>query len=199
MNFKELVMSRYATKKFNGKPLPHAHVDELLDFIRYAPSSFNLQPWKIKIISDQQTKDVLFPASWNQEQIRTASHVLVFCANTDLAAVAKKLESAMLLAGVPKESVTALMGYITPFIAGMNDAQKLAWAQRQTYLALENGLLGAKFLGFDSCPMEGFDPAAYTKILNLPKNLIPTAVMPIGYAADEQRPKIRFSKEDIFF
>lgn len=199
MNFKDIVMKRYAVKKFDGKQVPQKLVDELLELIRFAPSSYNLQPWKIKVISDQATKDKLHPASWNQEQIKTASHVLVFCANTQLEPLAKKLAEAMLAAGVPEANVKGLMSYIDPFIAGMNEAQRTAWAQRQVYLALENGLLGATALGFDSCPMEGFVPAEYSKILKLPTHLVPTAVMPIGYAADKQRAKVRFAKEDIFF
>jgi nitroreductase / dihydropteridine reductase len=46
--------------------------------------------------------------------------------------------------------------------------------------------------------MEGFSPEEYSKILKLPKNLVPTALCPIGYAADTPRPKIRLSKEEIF-
>ena len=199
MNFKDLVMNRYAVKKFDGKQVPQKLVDELLELIRFAPSSYNLQPWKIKVISDQATKDKLFPASWNQEQIKTASHLLVFCANTELAPLAKKLGDAMTAAGVPEANVKGLMGYIDPFIAGMNETQRTAWAQRQLYLALENGMLGATALGFDSCPMEGFVPAEYSKILNLPAHLVPTAVLTIGYAADKQRTKVRFAKEDILF
>jgi len=199
MNFKELVMNRYAAKKFDGKQIPQEKMDELIELIRYAPSSFNLQPWKIKIVSDQATKDLLFPVSWNQEQVKTASHVLVFCADTHLAPLAKKLGDSMLAAGAPEATVKALMGYVEPFIKGMNEQQTLGWAQRQVYLALENGLLGAKALGFDSCPMEGFNPAEYSKILKLPAHLVPTAVMPVGYAADTPRAKVRFSKADITF
>lgn len=199
MQFKELVMNRYAAKKFDGKQIPQKLVDELLEMIRFAPSSYNLQPWKIKIVTDQATKDKLFAASWNQEQIKTASHVLVFCANTELEDLAKKLADAMLNAGVPDANITGLMNYINPFIKGMTETQRLSWAQRQVYLALENGLLGAKALGFDSCPMEGFSPADYAAILKLPKNLVATAVMPIGYAADKPRPKVRFAKEEIIF
>lgn len=199
MQFKELVMNRYAAKKFDGKQIPQKLVDELLELIRFAPSSYNLQPWKIKIVTDQATKDKLFAAGWNQEQLKTASHVLVFCANTDLEPLAKKLADAMLKAGVPDANVTGLMNYVNPFIKGMTETQRLSWAQRQVYLALENGLLGAKALGFDSCPMEGFSPDEFAKILKLPKHLVATAAMPIGYAADKARAKVRFTKEDIFF
>jgi hypothetical protein len=47
--------------------------------------------------------------------------------------------------------------------------------------------------------MEGFSSDDYSKILHLPKSIVPTALCPIGNAADTPRPKIRFSKEEIFF
>ena len=44
MEFGRIVMSRYATKKFDGRKLPEAKVNELLDLVRFAPSALNLQP-----------------------------------------------------------------------------------------------------------------------------------------------------------
>lgn len=56
MEFKDIVMSRYATKKFDGKKLPESKINELLELVRFAPSALNLQPWKIKIVTDQKTE-----------------------------------------------------------------------------------------------------------------------------------------------
>ncbi|MBT5023495.1 NAD(P)H-dependent oxidoreductase, partial [Candidatus Woesearchaeota archaeon] len=66
MNFKEIVMSRYATKKFNGEKIPQDKVDELIELIRYSASSFNMQTWKLKIISDPKMLADLKPVSFNQ-------------------------------------------------------------------------------------------------------------------------------------
>jgi len=81
----------------------------------------------------------------------------------------------------------------------MTKEQKLAWSQAQTYLALGNALNGAKSLGFDSCPMGGFDPEAVTRILRIPPPLVPTMLCPVGYAADKPKKKMRFAKEEIVF
>jgi len=192
MEFKEIVMNRYATKKFDGKKIPQEKVNELLEMIRYAPSSSNMQPWKIKVITDQKIKEKLSPASWNQAQITSCSHLLVFCADTDLD---KHIEKLIKMLPDAKEYYTGLKAGFDK----MTTEQKLSWAQRQLFLALGNAINGAKSLGFDSCPMEGFSPEEYSKILNLPKNLVPTALCPIGYAADTPRPKMRFKKEEVFF
>ena len=198
MEFEQIVQERYSTKKFDGKKIPESKVKKLLEMIRYAPSSFNIQPWKIKIITDKSVKEKLSPASWNQPQITSCSHLLVFCANKDIAGNIDKLEKAMIKAGSKPEDINHYTGMMRNFEKNLNDEQKLSWAQRQTYLALSNALNGAKSLGFDSCPMEGFDPQAYSKILDLPSNLIPTALCPIGYASDTKNHKIRFKEEDIF-
>ena len=194
MDFGTIVKERYATKLFDGRKLPDSKVDKLLDMIRYAPSSFNIQPWVVKVITDPKLKEKLTPVSMNQKQIESCSHLLVFCANKDIAGNIDKLEKLMKKAGAS----TAYIDIMRSFDKSLSDEQKVSWAQRQTYLALGNALNGAKALGFDSCPMEGFDPQAYAKILNLPSNLVPTALCPIGYAADKPNQKLRFQKEEIF-
>ena len=166
--------------------------------IRYAPTSFNLQPWTLKIIKDPETKEILAPASWNQAQSKSCSHVLVFCANTDIFKNIIELEKQMITSGAKPGDISHYMGMMKNFEKNLTDEQKLAWAQRQLYLALGNALNGAKSLGFDSCPMEGFDPKAYSKILGLPENLVPTALCPVGYASDSPVPKLRFPNEQIF-
>ena len=47
--------------------------------------------------------------------------------------------------------------------------------------------------------MQGFDPAAYSEILELPDNLVPSIIVLLGYAADKPMPEVRFPKEEIFF
>jgi len=201
MTFKEIVMARNATKSFDGKKIPQEKVEELLHIIRHAATSFNVQPWRVMIIEDDDRKRILAGAAWNQPQVTSCSHLLVFCANTELESLTDRLEARMIEAATPKEKekVETFIGAIHGFIKGLRPENRLAWAQRQTYLALGNGINGAKALGFDSCPMEGFEPADFAKILGLPETLVPTALMTIGHAKDTPRPKLRFSHEEMFF
>ena len=190
MEFKEIVMKRYATKKFDGKMIPQAKVEELLEIIRFAPTSYNIQPWKIKVVTNQKVKEQLAPVAWNQAQITSCSHLLVFCANTNIMGNIDLLEKAM-------PNAKEYIGMMRGFASGMNVEQSKAWAQRQTYLALGNAVNGAKALGFDSCPMEGFNALEFQKILDLPVDIVPTVLCPIGYAADTQPAKFRFAKEEM--
>ncbi|MBS3159019.1 NAD(P)H-dependent oxidoreductase [Candidatus Woesearchaeota archaeon] len=198
MDFEKIVQERYATKLFDGRKIPEGKISKLFEVIRNAASSFNIQPWKIIVVKNQELKERLQPATWNQQQIPTCSHLLVFCADTDIAGNIDRLEKLMVENGADKESIKGYIGMMKGFEKNLSEEQKLSWSQRQTFLALGNALNGAKSLGFDSCPMEGFDPKEYTKILGLPGNLVPTALCPIGYASDKPNPKLRFPKDEVF-
>jgi len=199
MEFKDIVMQRYATKKFDGRRIPEAKMMELYELIRFAPSAVNVQPWKIKVVTDPKVKEQLKPATWDQEQITTCSHLLVFCANTDFKGLITRLEKSMRERKLPDDVVKMVIGISENFFLKIPPAEQLTWAQHHVFLALGNALNGAKSLGFDSCPMGGFDPKEYTRILNLPSSLVPTMLCPVGYAADTPMPKFRFPREEIFF
>lgn len=195
MNLKTIMQERYATKKFTGEAIPQEKIDELQEMIRLAPTSYGLQAFKVKVVTDPALKEKLQAASWNQPQITTCSHLFVFCADTD---VTRRLDEYKdLLSGkMPKENVENFTGMIANMIASLSEEDIHGWTARQTYIALAHALLGAKALGFDSCPMEGFDAQQYETILDLPNNLKPVVICPVGIAADEARPKTRF--DDLF-
>jgi nitroreductase len=199
MEFGKIVMSRYATKKFDGRKIPETKVAELLEMVRFAPSAINLQPWKIKVVTDQKTKELLKPAAFNQEQVTSCSHLLVFCADPDYESLIARLSALLKKSGAPEEMQKMVVGMAVQFTKPLSPEQKLAWSQAQTYLALGNALNGAKSLGFDSCPMGGFDPKEFSRILKIPPPLVPVMLCPLGYAADKPMPKVRFPKEDILF
>lgn len=198
MEFKQIVSSRYAVKKFDGKTVPKEKMDQLLEIIRLAPSSYNIQPWKIKVITDPKVKAQLTPVSYNQAQIESCSHLMVFCTDTNLDALVSELKGLMVTGGISAEVVEYYNDALTGKAKSMPEEKKVAWLKAQTIFAVSNALNGAKSLGLDSCPMEGFNPAAYSKILNLPANLIPIVLVPVGYAADKPSPKLRFPEKKIF-
>jgi len=197
--FQNIILSRYATKKFDGRTIPSEDIEKLFEMIRLAPSSYNLHPFKIQVITDKTMKEQLKPATYNQEQITTCSHLLVFCASTDVDWIIGKTTNAMKNAGATEDAIKGYDAMVRGFLTSKTREELIAWAKLQAYLALENALLGAKTLGFDSCPMEGFNPAEYSKILNLSESLVPAVLCTIGYASDKPRPKVRVAKEEMFF
>ena len=199
MEFKDMMRSRCATRKFDGKAIPQDKLNDLFEMIRLTPSAVNIQPWKIKVVSDQKIKQALFSATFNQKQITSCSHLLVFCANTNTDALIEKVNGLMKEAGAPDEMRNTVIGIAKGMTGSMSPEAKLGWVQCQVHLALETAVYGAASLELASCPMTGFDPVEYARILELPESLVPTILCALGYPAEKPGPKMRFTKEDIFF
>ncbi|MFZ0442497.1 MAG: nitroreductase family protein [Methanobacterium sp.] len=198
MDFKELLMTRYATKKFDGTKIDESKIDQLFEMIRFAPSALNLQPWKIKVVTDDETKTQLSAASMEQAQIKTCSHLLVFCADTDLSGNADKITNLMKKVGVPDENLRQVQDVMKIFLSNFDNETGINEAQCNVFIAAITAIFAAKSLGIDSCPMQGFSAEAYSEILEIPSGIVPTILVPVGYPADKPMPKLRFPKEDIF-
>jgi nitroreductase/dihydropteridine reductase len=199
LTFRDIVTQRYAVQKFDGRTIPEEKMEELYEMIRYTPSGLNFQPWKIKIIRDATTKQKLRPASWDQEQITTCSHLLVFCANLHMKEQMERVAQVMKDAGIPQDAIDQFTHFAKDFLVHVATDKLKVWAQHNVFLALATALYGAASLGIDACPMGGFDPDAYAKILDLPPHLVPTMLCTLGYAADAPGPKVRLPREEIFF
>jgi nitroreductase / dihydropteridine reductase len=192
MEFRDVVMGRYATKAFTSQKVADEDINQLVDFIRFAPSALNLQPVRVRVVSDDGTKAALEPAMFGQPHAVNCSHLLILCANTDIDEVIRMADQSMKDAGYPDDRRSRTMG----MAASIKEHLTLQWAQFQVYIALANAVNGAKSLGLDSCPMTGFDPQKCASILGLPVHIVPTALCPVGYAADKPTPKARLSRKD---
>ena len=78
------------------------------------------------------------------------------------------------------------------------------WAQRQTYIAMGFAMEAAALLKVDTCALEGLDPQAYDKILNLESTTYKTvAAIAFGYRHDDDKyqnlAKVRFEAKDVMF
>jgi nitroreductase len=70
------------------------------------------------------------------------------------------------------------------------------YADVDTTIALDHLILAAADLGLGTCWIGAFDPAAAREVLRLPVGVEPLALTPLGYPADEWRPKNYDLKED---
>ena len=197
MSFLKQLSWRCATKKFDpSRPLSVETISTITDAAKMAPSSFGLQPFYIKVISDEKIRTQLMAAGWNQQQFITAGHVLVFIARTDFD---QRLQEFLVdSAKMQGKSLADMAGYgnmIKGFIEKKTPAEKLAWSQRQAYLALGFALAACAELGIDSCPMEGFGSEEFDKILGLPAHENACVALPIGYRSPDfiqAKAKVRF-------
>ena len=66
MEFKEIVKSRRSIRQYQSLAVRDATIEELLEIIGLSVSAINLQPWKIKVVKDQETKDKIFTATFGR-------------------------------------------------------------------------------------------------------------------------------------
>ena len=198
MDFKEIVKNRYSVRQYRAEVVPEETIDELLEMVSYSVSAINLQPWKIKVVADQETRDELLPVTFGQTQVTTCSHLLVLCADVDYPALIGKLDGALAAAGVPDEMRQGMIGFATDISNDMSPDQRLEWSREQVHIALGNALNGAYALGLGACPMTAFQSTEYSRILGLPDTIVPTVLVSLGYPADDQSlPKLRYPVSDI--
>lgn len=203
MSFLSNLSWRYATKTFDTtRKVSDTDLEKILEAIRLTPTSFGLQPYHFYVVSNQAIQNNIQTVAWNQPQIGTASHVIIFTARTDFSANNNEF-FALMSRGNP-DVRTKLKGYedmITGSVWTKSPEEYLAWASKQVYIANGFALAACAELQIDSCAMEGFDPVAVGKILELPENHKALVMLPIGYRAEGEAPrgpKVRFPKESLF-
>lgn len=187
---------RHATKVFDEtKKLKSETLDQLLKAIQLTPTSFGLQPYKVLVIVDQKIKEKLLPHSWNQPQITSCSHLLVFVKNLDTESLLNQYKYEALEQGVNPENLTHFEKNVRQSIARLDER----WAENQAFIALGFALAACAELEIDSCAIGGFDALKYDEILTLPPHLKSCVVLPIGYRKkDPERPKVRLSDAHLF-
>lgn len=158
MDILQLMQSRYTTKVYDPtKKLSDEQIQTLKEVLRLSPSSINSQPWKFLFVGDTDLKNKLAEHSQhNAEKVRDASHVVVFCKQTDVQAFADSLPSYL-----PQPAVDYFNNHVRP----LPDAHIQTWMTHQTYLALGIFLTACASMDIDSTPMEGIDRTAYTQLL----------------------------------
>lgn len=181
---------RYAVKKFDStKAIPGATWAALEQAMVLAPSSTGLQPWKFVVVTDPAMKKKLQPAAYNQAQIADCSHLVVFCAKAPPTVndADRHVERTAHVRGVPVASLDGFRKMVVG-LASKPEAEGIAWAARQTYIALGIFLASAAMIGVDACPMEGFDPAQFDEILGLKAHGVRSfALAAAGYRAADDK------------
>lgn len=198
---------RYATKKFDpNKIISEEDLETIKESLRLVPTSYGLQPLKFLLIENKAVRERLVGASYNQQQVADASHLIVICSY-------KKLTEEQIDAFIRRiseargTSLNDLDGYRNRLIDSLvrtdDPDQKAEWMRRQAYIALGQLLHTCATLRIDATPMEGFEAEKYNEILQLDEqNLHATLVCPIGYRHPEDLnqhlPKVRKTTDEIF-
>lgn len=193
MNTIESLQWRYATKKFDAtKNLSNTQINTLKEAFNLTATSYGLQPIKLVVIQNKKIQEKLVSASWNQQQIIQASHVLVICIQEDFTskAVENYFDLVKKTRNTPDEVLSSFRSFLVAEIDKKTPEELNIWNKNQAYLALGNLLTVCAVEQIDACPMEGFIPEQYDEILGLKAHgLTSTLVLPVGFRADDDAMK----------
>jgi nitroreductase len=206
MNLIESLEWRYATKRMNGEQIPEEKMNNILDAVQLAPSSYGLTPYNVIVVQDPAMKEKLAPQCYNQPQIKESSALLIFAPwkiiNDDN--VDTYMQEIATTRSIPVEALVDLSNSIKGKIKSSTPEDLHAWASKQAYIALGFGLAAAAVEGIDSTPMEGFNPAGVNEVLGLEaKGLSAVCMLALGYRDAAQdylanAKKVRRDKEKLF-
>ena len=197
---------RYATKTFDvTKKISNTNIDLIKESIVLAPTSYGLQLFKVIIVENQEIKDELKKASYNQSQISDASHIFVFCSCTKIVEsdIDNYIENKSITQNKPIIEINGYGNFLKDTLLKKDNKKILTWTTNQVYIALSHLLTFCPSIGVDSCPIEGFETYKYKEILNLKnRNLKPTVVAAVGYRSNTDlsqfEKKIRKSNDKLF-
>ncbi|HAQ52857.1 MAG TPA: NAD(P)H-dependent oxidoreductase [Flavobacteriaceae bacterium] len=180
---------RYAVKKFDDKAsLTEQQILEVKKVFNLSASSYGLQPYKMIVVQNPELKEKLVPASFGQQQISQSAAILVFAVRTDFGMdyIDQFFKDMSTKRQIPLENLEGYKNFMKGSFANKSEDEISSWATKQVYLTMGHMLASLAALQIDACPMEGLDPQAYDKILDLDAKHLKTIIaMPIGVRAPD--------------
>lgn len=166
MQVTEATHARRAIKWYNpDHVMPEAVFRQIMEHAILSPTAFNIQNWRFVRITDPDQRIAIRKVAWDQAQVTDASELLVLCFDNQ----AWNREPARYWQHAPKE----VQDFLVPAIYEYYNANPHVIrdeSMRSCGLAGQTIMLVAKQLGYESCPMDGFDYDAVGRIINLPQD-----------------------------
>ena len=185
MQVKDAIQQRRSIKHFDsGYVMTKNEIDTLLSHAILSPTAFNIQNWRFVVVTDKALRQKIREVSWGQAQVEEASLFIVLVG--DLMAWNK--DPARYWKKAPQPVQDYLVPAIHPYYDGKPQVQRDE-VMRSCGMAAMNLMLHAKSMGYDSCPMDGFDFDKVAELLNLPKDHTPAMFVCIGKGIKEAWPR----------
>jgi nitroreductase len=155
----------------------------LMEYVLLSPTANNIQNWRFVRVTSPALREEIRQVAWNQAQVTEASELLIFCYNEK----AWQESPERYWKNAPKEVSDYVLGNFAPYFTqpGIEREEGL----RSCSMAAMSTMLLAKEMGYDSCPMGGFDFDAVGKLIGLPLNHRPAMMVAIGKKVKEPWPR----------
>lgn len=185
MNINTAIETRRSIKSFDPHhKMTQSEIDHLMSLAMLSPTAFNIQNWRFVLVTEPTLRQQIRTVSWNQAQVEEASLLIVLTA--DLKAWAKHPERYW--KNAPKAASDILVPMIGHYYENNEQIQRDE-GMRSCGMAAMTIMLAAKEMGYDTCPMDGFDFEAVGKLLNLPVDHTPTMFVVVGKALKDAQPR----------
>jgi nitroreductase len=181
----EAITQRRAVKQFDpGHQMTKNEIEQLFSLAVLSPTAFNIQNWRFVLVQNPDLRNTIRSVSWNQAQVTDASLLIVLCA--DLKSWEKQPQRYWRIAS--QETQDFLLPAIDNYYRGLEQVQRDEGI-RSCGMAAQTLMLAAKAMGYDSCPMDGFDFEAVGKLINLPEDHVIAMFVTIGKALSPANPR----------
>lgn len=174
------ISTRRAVKHYEPDVvMSEADFKQLMDAVILSPTSYNIQHWRFVRVTDKALRLRMREAAWDQEQVSAASELIILCADTQ----AWQDRPERYWADAPEQVRDMLLGMLKNFYEGRDQVQRDE-AMRSCGIAAQTLMLAAKGMGYDSCPMIGFDEKQVAELIRLPEGHVIGMMIVIGKAAE---------------
>ena len=211
--FYEAVADRRTVRDFLPEPVPQDVLDRCLDAARLAPSSSNLQPWEFVLIRDPKARQAANAACLDQMPAKTAPILIALVTHRDTwrrnrdeilrtfesrgplrpsqATYYRKIIPLIYTAGPfgllgpLKRVFSRAASLFKPTPNLMSRADIRIMAHKSTALAAATFMLAMRAEGYDTCPMEGFDPWRAKALLGLSRGAEVNMFLAVGKRSEK--------------
>ena len=182
----DAIYQRRAIKGFDPTyRIPPEEERKLLDSAIQAPTSFNIQHWRFVILRDPELRQRIRKELGNDQSQMTDASLLILL-TADKKAWAK--EPDRYWRNAPPDVAKILVDWMGPFHEGREWLERDE-AQRSIGMAAQTLMLAAKAMGYDSCPMIGFDIDKVAELIHLPEDHVMGPMVAIGKGTKDPWPK----------
>ncbi|MFH2092254.1 MAG: nitroreductase family protein [Pseudomonadota bacterium] len=205
MNFEQIASKRRAINFFDpDKPIESSLIKKMIMIASLTPSSFNLQPWNLIVLTQKADKMRLQKAAMNHEKVSQAPVTMIVLADKDgfkqNHPTVERVFQENINAGTMTEDQKEWFDNVRQTLYGKNDQTIQAFACKNTGFFAMSLMYAAKSLGIDSHPMDGFNHDKVVAEFNIPKHFYIPLLISFGYFDQSKKlsdPKWRKDYDDI--
>ena len=181
----DAIYKRRAVKAYDPEHrLTDEEIEKLITAAMQSPTSFNIQHWRFVIVSDPELRKQIRAAGNDQAQMTDASLLVVMTADVK----AWQKDPMRYWRNAPPDVAELLVNWMGPFHEGNEQLQRDE-AMRSIGIAMQTLMLAAKSMGYDSCPMIGFDIDKVGELIGLPEDHVVGPMVAIGKGTKDPWPK----------